>query len=396
MLETHASPIDCSLALSPALLESIRETAHENDTNGLVHADIWSRLASAELHRAWWPTELGGYMADLETVVQLVEDLATVDGSISWMYGIEISSSLIVGYMPRDGAEELANSSSSGLPRLFSSFDSSGHATAVPGGYRVSGQWRPCTACEYADWYSVVASVHDAPNPDHPFRLFVVPAQQVTIERTWDTSGLRASGGHTVRLDDAFVPVERSAASDRSDWWPATPHYSAPFRTVSAPVLAAVALGLARRAVHEAAHIAVNRRDPNGRRRSDSEIVRRDLAERHVRLTAASDHFRQTIRTAWSGMTAGWIDDDTQARLRLASSHVVDQSCEAVRAAFQWSGTRAVSTGSSINRASRDVETLARHSAFAPDVYPNAGGILLTAYLDDPVVRVRRIGDAVT
>jgi hypothetical protein len=81
-------------------------------------------------------------------------------------------------------------------------------------------------------------------------------------------------------------------------------------------------------------------------------------------------------------MANGWIGDEHQAQLRLASSHLVDQSRCTISTALQWAGTRAVAIESPLNRAHRDISTMAQHSAFAPEVYSSAGKGLLSQYLD--------------
>ncbi len=85
--------------------------------------------------------------------------------------------------------------------------DASGEAVKVDGGYRVSARKAPASGCPAGD--VLVTSIHWADGPDGPSVIHCsVPfaSDGVEIEETWDSLGLRATGSHTVVLDDVFVP----------------------------------------------------------------------------------------------------------------------------------------------------------------------------------------------
>ena len=45
-------------------------------------------------------------------------------------------------------------------------------------------------------------------------------AEGVSIERTWDTLGLRATGSHTVVFEDVFLPDAAVSLARPADAWP--------------------------------------------------------------------------------------------------------------------------------------------------------------------------------
>ncbi len=100
--------------------------------------------------------------------------------------------------------------------------DSSGSATKVEGGYVVNARKMPISGCEVA---TIVATSFrheiegEAPHVIH----CTVPmaAEGVTIDTTWDTLGMRATGSHTVVFDDVFVPDAAVMLSRPAAEWPA-------------------------------------------------------------------------------------------------------------------------------------------------------------------------------
>lgn len=97
---------------------------------------------------------------------------------------------------------------------------SSGSARRVDGGYRVSARKAPASGCELGD--VLVTSIRWEADGEAPRVLHcAVPfaADGVRIERTWDTLGLRATGSHTVVLDDVFVPDAAVSLTRPADVW---------------------------------------------------------------------------------------------------------------------------------------------------------------------------------
>ncbi len=92
-------------------------------------------------------------------------------------------------------------------PGLGGSFLRSGCvARPVEGGWRVSGRKSPCSLVERADVVCFQAEEPEA-GPDS-LLVAVIPAHEegMTVERTWDALGMRASESDTLVLEDAFVP----------------------------------------------------------------------------------------------------------------------------------------------------------------------------------------------
>ena len=86
---------------------------------------------------------------------------------------------------------------------LAGSFNPTGAATPVDGGFRVTGQWSFASGCQHADWFVAHCLVDDgrAADPDDG-----PAAADVEIKDTWSVSGLCGTGSHDFVVNDVFVP----------------------------------------------------------------------------------------------------------------------------------------------------------------------------------------------
>lgn len=82
-----------------------------------------------------------------------------------------------------------------------------GTARRVDDGYLVSARKSPASGCEVGQ--VLVTSIRWEDGPEGPQVIHCsipMASDGVSIERTWDTLGMRATASHTVVLEDVFVP----------------------------------------------------------------------------------------------------------------------------------------------------------------------------------------------
>src|SRR5581483_1262422 len=91
-----------------------------------------------------------------------------------------------------------------------------GAAHEVEGGYRLSGRWSLGSGSSHATWYVTGAIVlRDGepvilPNGQPRMRELFVPASEVEVVDTWDSTGLRGTASHDYVIRESFVPSERT------------------------------------------------------------------------------------------------------------------------------------------------------------------------------------------
>lgn len=95
-----------------------------------------------------------------------------------------------------------------------------GTARKVEDGYIVSARKSPASGCEVGQ--VLVTSIRWEDGPDGPQVIHCsipMSSEGVSIEKTWDTLGMRATASHTVVLEDVFVPDSSVSLIRPADRW---------------------------------------------------------------------------------------------------------------------------------------------------------------------------------
>src|ERR1700731_2581095 len=127
-------------------------------------------------------------------------------------------------------------------------------ASAVQGGYRVSGSWPYASGSRHAQWLGGHAQLLDAegkpclgPDGKPAERTLLFPKAKAEIKDVWHVVGLKGTGSDTYTVTDLFVPARysftRESAAARRE---AGPLYRLTTFQLYGCGFAAVALGIAR------------------------------------------------------------------------------------------------------------------------------------------------------
>jgi alkylation response protein AidB-like acyl-CoA dehydrogenase len=80
-------------------------------------------------------------------------------------------------------------------------------AAPAPDGWRISGVKSPCSLVIDADLVCLQVQTDPAEGPEELLvALLPTTAPGLSVQRTWDTLGMRGSASHTLRLTDCFIP----------------------------------------------------------------------------------------------------------------------------------------------------------------------------------------------
>jgi alkylation response protein AidB-like acyl-CoA dehydrogenase len=360
-----AAPLDAVRALLPAL----RDAAPATERRRRLASDLVVGLARAGV------SGLGGLEAHPATLLATLEALAHADGAAGWCAMIGATTALVAAYLP----EPVAGDIWSRDPDVVTGgvFAPTGVATVVDGGHRVCGHWRFASGCEHCRWLMLGCVVRDDGPPRA--RMFVVPADAVQVVDTWDVAGLRGTGSHDLVADDVFVPAGRSVslADDR----PVAPGplFAFPIFGLLALGIAAVALGVATRAIDELARLAREKTATGMRRRlAERAAVQQDVAQAEAAVGAARAYVHAVVAAAWDAATAtGQVGLAERARLRLAATHATVAAASAVDAMYAAGGGTAIYAESALQRCFRDVHVVTQHMMVAQPTWELVGRLLL-------------------
>jgi alkylation response protein AidB-like acyl-CoA dehydrogenase len=351
-----------------ALEPLIRATAAEAEAARRFPARVTDAMAHAGVFRMLVPCAAGGLELDPLTLLEVVEEVSRVDGSAGWTAMIGSGAGFLGGFLPSELVGEIFAD-----PRAFmcGNLGAPGaRAVPVPGGFRVTGRWPFVSGCEHATWLGGAAVVGDG-----EVRIVAFPRADCEIIDTWSVTGLRATGSHDVQVSDIFVPRERSF------WWTDGPTAARPLYRVRFMLIthAAHALGVARAAIDallELAEVKVPTRSSGLLK--DRPLVQAQVAQAEALVQAARDFMWRTTAEAWAAVCADRpVSGRQRAGLRLAMTHAVLSSAQAVDLMWAAAGGSPIYTRSPLERCFRDIHVATQHAAVSALSWETVGHGLL-------------------
>lgn len=335
----------------PALDDIVRHagpSAALRDLDGELPVEVLRQARDGGLTTALVPTELGGGGATHAEMGDILRTLARTDPAAAvtlsmhshlvafqvWRHkhGQDASPMLtkVVGgaYLVSTGASDWVGSN--------------GSAVRVDGGYRVTARKAPASGCEMGT--VLVTSVRWEEDGEDPRVLHcAVPfaAEGVRVEKTWDTLGLRATGSHTVVLDDVFVPDASVSLVRPADVW--HPVWNI-VMGAAMPLISAAYAGITDAAVATALDLV------RGRDEDHIFQVAGEMVDAHLAGGDAVDAmFRDSDDLQFANT------DDLASRILSRKTTAAEACIQAVRLAIELSGGRGFSRSTDLERLYRDV-----------------------------------------
>jgi alkylation response protein AidB-like acyl-CoA dehydrogenase len=362
--------------------EKISELAHglavDNERERRLVPALVDRLRDSGLMRAGALRTLGAAQAPPGIALECAETIARGDAATGWCVSIAITSSLLAGYLPDDGAAEAlgdARAIAAGVwaPR--------GTARPVDGGVLVSGRWAFCSGITHSEYFfggCVLVTGDEAEGAPPVLRAVGIPVSEMEILDTWHTSGLRGTGSHDAVADDVFIPTHRTISLLDGPLVDA-PLYRFPLFGYFALSIAAAALGNARGAIDDLLDLA-GRKVALGARRTLAEkpMTQAAVGQAEAGLRAARAFYYQAIDEAWQAAESGEpVSVELRTGLRLAATHAVRTSAEVTRSMYDLGGGSSIYETSPLQRRFRDANTATAHVQVNPAMWETTGRVLL-------------------
>jgi alkylation response protein AidB-like acyl-CoA dehydrogenase len=355
-------PVVRARALGPAISAVVDEIEKRQD----FPEPLISELHESRLFRLLLPRSLGGEEVEPWVYVAAIEEIARHDGSLGWNMFVANSSALIAPFIPFEAARTIYCD-----PRgLISWGPPNQHKlVAVPGGYRVTGEWHFSSGYRQATWIGAHGNVVESGGSlrlnrfGRPtVRTLLMPKDKTTQIRNWHTLGMRGTASEGYSVSDVFVPEEFSGTrEDPSLRRDRGPLYAFTMQGLYAVGVSGVALGIAAAMLDAFKELAVEKAPRNLGRLADSPVVQADVARREATLGAARAYLTDILKEVW-----GRADDveplgtDDRALVRLGCSHVIQTAIETADYVFKAAGTSAIFLGTPYERRFRDIHTLSQ------------------------------------
>ncbi|MGZ8154370.1 MAG: acyl-CoA dehydrogenase family protein [Burkholderiales bacterium] len=172
--------------------------------------DTLADLHASGLLRILQPRRVGGAELPYEALVRVTATLARGCGSTAWVYANLANHHFMLGLWPAEAQHEIWGPDPDALIGSALMFPP-GRATAVAGGYRLTGRWKFSSGIDACAW-TMVGGIASADGELPDYRVFVVPAADYRVIDTWHAAGLRGTGSNDIEVTDAFVPAHRALA----------------------------------------------------------------------------------------------------------------------------------------------------------------------------------------
>ncbi|WP_332812313.1 acyl-CoA dehydrogenase family protein [Sphingomonas sp.] len=240
---------DDLIARARALVPVLRERAVEDARNSRIRKETIEDIRQAGLWKIFVPKRWGGFEMGPKVAVEVLMTLAKGDMSVAWVSAIYQH---LAGHLPLFPEEAQAEVwADNPDARLVSPYAPMGRATAVPGGFRLTGRWGYSSGSPDSHW-AIIGGLIIAEGNKPQYRLFLIPHGDYRIGDNWNVLGLEATSSHDLVIDDVFVPEHRTlhdhGLDDRyqpgltrnTNWIWKIPHYQLGFRNLSTTQIGAL------------------------------------------------------------------------------------------------------------------------------------------------------------
>jgi len=373
-----------AVARAHGMVELLRTSADRIEAGRALPADVVAALHEARLFRILLPRSLGGDELHLKTLAQVMEVIAGADASTAWCMGQGGGCAMSAAYLKPDVAR-----------RLFGPADAvlawgagpQGNATAVDGGYRVTGKWTFASGCANATLlggHSRVFEKDGAPrmraDGTHLERSMLFVKSKATIHDMWHTLGLRGTASYTYEVADLFVPEEETIDRDAPNEVvePGT-LYLFPDTYAYASAFSALMLGVAQSMVRELRTLAMTK-SPRAAASSlrESSVFQSQFAVLEARVRACRAYLHNTLDELWDKVEATReFGLEERASLKLASTHVINQGVEIATEAYRAAGATAIFPTHPFERRMRDALTASQQLQGRPSNFITIGRVML-------------------
>lgn len=371
------------LSRAKALEPIIRKEALRGQELHQMSDEMTQAFTESGLFKMNVPLELGGEEFDMQTRIDVIEELARADGSIGWTF---MAIAGYLGYVSVGvGDEAVKDIFSNPDVRIAGMANPVGTIIDTPDGYSIHGKYKFGSGVPQSNWIAVGGLVHGG-EEDGSMLCCVVPTETADVKGGWDPIGLVGTGSVDYDISERVVPKsysfnvgnyvpQRGGPSGRMDFFSTAMVYHA-----------AIAFGVAKRALEEIIEIAdTGKRRPGADLILDQQLFQHDFAVHEGKLRAARAYVRELADDGIATGTRGDTLTDVQAgRFRQAAALVHRVALDAVEFAFFWGGSASLRKPTALGRCMVDIHALNNHILVDHSNFASVTAALATEYRRPP------------
>ncbi|MEI6664934.1 MAG: acyl-CoA dehydrogenase family protein [Chloroflexota bacterium] len=366
----------------------IRAAAGRTESERRVPQEVIDALVQAGMFHMVLPASVGGGGHSPLVASRAVEEIAYADASTGWVVMLAQQSAMFAIFMSDEDNTAIFGNGGiiAGTARPI------GRAVwteSLAPGYLVSGRWPFASGSSHATYFMGECVVYDGDEPrkdgegNTVTRAVFVPRDAVTVFETWDTTGLRGTASNDFEVTNAFVPASRGFQMLVSP--PIQPWAKPGVEPLAFMNHGSHALGVARAAIDAAAELMRTKKGWGDAPLSLLPRMQTAIAEATALVESARVYLYASAEALEAELDAGRMGEPTQrSRVRLAASHAMSASVQAVDLVHRALATSSIQMSSALERPFRDIHTAAAHVMIGPMTYEAAGRVELGLSPDFP------------
>ena len=324
-------------------------------------------LHDTEVTRIMTPAAYGGHQATIRDLVEAERVIAHGSPAASWVLMVCAAHTFIVGRMPGAGQDDVfATDPGMLIPGVPSP---RGTAMVSAGGYTISGRWPYASGADHGDWVLLgCQGVRNEAGESCPSLLVVVPKDQVILDDTWFTLGMRGTGSKDVVVPDVEIPPHYAVHMGHAQAGTVPdvdlPLYRLPIRPSLATMLLGSIVGMAERGLDLFVDQARTRIDAyTGQQKAEAAGTQRRAAEASSEIACAWSLTQQNCDLLDAAMERDEpmvLEDRAQVRWNAAyASELCRRASERL---FGGAGAGATFDENILQSVFRDLSTATHHA----------------------------------
>ncbi|SDO06144.1 acyl-CoA dehydrogenase family protein [Pseudomonas jinjuensis] len=358
-----------------ALQPLLRQHAVEAERNRRAAEESIEAIREAGLFRLMVPRRFGGHEGTLRSHLEVSAALAEACGGTAWVVALTNVCAWFTSLFCERAQQEVFGANPDA--RVAGVFNASPNTRRVDGGLVVSGKWYFSSGSLHSDWAVVGAEERDANGALVAQYLALIPKEQYSIEDTWFTTGMRASGSNCIVANEVFVPDHRllNMGAAIEGEYPTEFKDEVSYRPLFVPfasmILNGPQLGLGRAALKYVIDSAPRRAIAytSFEKQTDSVLFQAQVAEAALKIDSAELRaFRTADEIDTAARQGRKLDATTRARIRADAGLVNTHITEAIGILLTAHGAGSFAEASPMQRWWRDSNTAARHAVALPAI----------------------------
>jgi 3-hydroxy-9,10-secoandrosta-1,3,5(10)-triene-9,17-dione monooxygenase len=368
--------IDTARELAPQFAAS----AAEDDRLRRLSDATWSNLQRGGFVRALQPARWGGSEIALHEFIDVIVEISDASPSAGWVAGVIGVHPWQLALFDERAQQEMWGGDAATMHS--SSYNPTGKATPVPGGYTLAGRWSFSSGCDHCRGVNLGAMTGGGATPA-TLRSFLLFPDQYRIEDNWHVAGLKGTGSKDIVVDETFVPEYRTQS--HLDYAMNVPLpgqqrndgvlYRLPWSVVFNAALAASVLGSVRGFIAVWVEQTRDRKLGAGVRAADDPLTQRRLADATWLLDATLTRLRSDALELWQmGEARVACSMAQRAQMRWNMNRGCELLGDAVVDLLRAASGRSIYLDHPLQRRFQDVQGAMGHAFLVPDPLAKAVG----------------------